>query len=354
MEVQVNWESSEIYKPEPNLKLKDFLNNWTASISNQLVEQDYILKFNNNPLSKILVNNQIKDLISKFHGHRIDISPSAQSLEEIHSLLKSSEEKRNKMININKEKADLESAYLIKLDFKAVEKKMEKLIKPLNDDNTYFTKVKEKILKNLILYETLFKDKNTSSLDMIKVKISENIGYYNKIINHCFKEVLDFVYKYGVFFLNQRKFLELFSAIFTKVFKSFLKKLNSSIKFSPSFEKFLNERQEEYKYLFDMLEENILEYRMTRYVYGEPPSTVFFSFDEPVKVNISEMEYNEIKELLGQFPTLPYLKQVYPNLTEEQFKEKVFALVLERDLRVYQNYGIKMEDFIYGILLYEN
>jgi predicted hydrolase (HD superfamily) len=45
---------------------------------------------------------------------------------------------------------------------------------------------------------------------------------------------------------------------------------------------------------------------------------------------------------------------VYPNLTEEQFKEKVFALVLERDLRVYQNYGIKMEDFIYGILLYEN
>jgi len=41
-------------------------------------------------------------------------------------------------------------------------------------------------------------------------------------------------------------------------------------------------------------------------------------------------------------------------LTEEEFWNEVMSMVFERDIRIYDFYGIKMEDFIYGWLLYES
>jgi hypothetical protein len=354
MEVQVIWECSETYKPEPNLKLKEFLKESTTSISNQLVEQDYSLKFNNNSLSKILMNNQIKDLVNKFHGGRIDILPTSQSLEEMESLKNNIIEKESRLTSLKQEISKLEETHLKSINFEILKNKMENLIKPLSEDNTYYIKVKDKIIKNLTIYDTMFKETGEMKVNFIKLKISENIGYYNKIINHCLKELLKFVYKFGVLFLNHKSYLEKFSSTYTMVFKKFLKSLNHNIRTCPTFEKFLVERKEDYENFLSQLEENIYEYRITKYVYGEPPSTVFFSFDEPVKVNISEMEFREIKELLTQFPTIQNLRNIYPLLSDQEFTDKVFFLVLERDLQIYQNYGIQMEDFINGILLYEN
>lgn len=358
MEVKVLWECCETYPAEPSTKLKDFLKESTLSITNQLVEQDYSLKFNNNPLSKILMNNNIKNLIDKFHGEkvRVDIFPTSGSLEEIDNLKKNIREKESKLNSLKQEISNLEETSLKSINFENLQKKMEDLILPLNEDNTYFIKVKDKIIKNLTIFNSMFKEDIEGDLKVnyIKMKTTDNIGYYNKIINHCFKELHKFVYKFGVLFLNHKTYLEKFSSTFTTVFRNFIKKLNNSVRTCPTFQKLLEEKREDYESLLSKLEEDLYDYRITLYVFGEPPSTVFFSFDEPIHVNISEREFREIKELLTQFPTIQNLRNIYPLISDKEFTDKVFHLVLERDIQIYQNYGIQMEEFINAIILYEN
>lgn len=352
VEVQVNWESSETYQIPNSTKLKDFLYGSVISLTNQLVEQDYTLKFNNNPVNKIYLNNQVKDLVNKFNGNRIDITLSVESENEIKSLILSSEEKERKFSEIKKIKDSYEEEKLSSLDYSKIEKKICKLVKPLNSENMYFQKVKEKIIKKFLIYDEMFKESEELKTNLIKLKISETLVMYNKIIDYCLADVFDFFYKFGLLFLNHKKYFRQLGDIYLKFFEIFFKELNADIKKSLNTNK--SALEQEYNQLFLQLDKSIFEHRVLRHIGNEPPTTVFFAFEEPVQVNISELEYNEIKGLLAQFPTAEEFKKKHSDFSNENMLKEIFYMVFERDVRIYQNYGIKMEDFIYGALLYEN
>jgi hypothetical protein len=371
--LDVKWESTEKFTIEhqPLIKLKDFINTDIISLKNQLVEKDYILKFNNNTLSKILLNNQVKDLISKFHGNRIDISVTNSSVEEINNLRKLITEKQEKIkenaISANQAKQE----YIKSIDFEALGKKMQSLVIPITKEETsetefYFQKVKRKIVKRFTLYDKMFGENEEVKTNLMKAKIAETFNMYNKIINHNLEKVIDFFYKYAVLFLNEnnndnelhstpiefRKFCDCYN----EVLKNFVRVISQNIRETMKSESHgFNQFEKDYDQFLLQLEKSIVFSKAIRYLNTtEPPSTVFFSFDTPVQLNFSEVEYQEIKSLLQQFPDFQTLRQSYTNLSDEEFNNEMIYFGLERDVRIYQLYGVKMEEFVNGYLLFEN
>jgi len=55
-EVKVSWESIEKYNVPSSSSLKQVIANNVDSLKYQLIDKDYTLKFNNNPLMKLMLN----------------------------------------------------------------------------------------------------------------------------------------------------------------------------------------------------------------------------------------------------------------------------------------------------------
>jgi hypothetical protein len=97
-----------------------------------------------------------------------------------------------------------------------------------------------------------------------------------------------------------------------------------------------------------------LSFRTIRYLdITELPLTVNFNFDKPVNVDFSEILFKEIKELLSNYPNLQNLREMFSSLNEEDFENEIDFKVFERDLRIYEFYGIGIEFFENGCLQYE-
>jgi len=202
-------------------------------------------------------------------------------------------------------------------------------------------------------------------------------------------ESLDFAYKLGKLilgnnivtgenmsgeiFLSQSGLNNNFTSAGTNIyFQKFCNKVMAAFNFAidsihvlvtnnPDIVKFINEKKEIYKQYFEEIKRNFLVKRIKRYTDPMDPSssnaTLFFSFEEPVNVTISESEFYEIKALLAQTPDFDKILEKDENLKKLSINECLMlclSYVLERDVRIYENYGIKMEDFVYAILLYEN
>lgn len=354
MEINVLWQTSETYSLDHFTKLKDFTNNSVVSLKSLQLSSDYELKFCNNNINKIFANNYIKDLISKFHGNRIDLYPTDSTKLEIENNLLKIEQNQSKLISLKEMQFIHETKLISQINWQKIHIKLKSLIKPINETNSYYLKVKEKIIKKFSMYDDLFKESEEIKINMMKIKTSETLAMFNKILEYCCKEFFSFIYKYGQLFLNHKQILKIFYEIFKRIYKNFIKEINIDIEKTLSKKKSYKENEKEYKQLFQHIEDNLISYRVFRYLNNEPPSTVFFSFDEEVNVNFSEMQFNEIKSLLSQFPNFGSLKHIMPHLSEEQLLDEFTLLGFERDIRIYKTYGIQMEDFIYGYLLYEN
>jgi len=184
MNIKINFISTESDYIDPSLKLKDYLKDFNPSLKNQAIDSDFFLKFNNNELSKILINNQIKDLVNKFHGNKILISPTQESVEEVENLFSSSQEKLSKLESINKTIETTRKNKLENLNFDLIEKKLISMQKKINLDDPMIQKGVNKIVKILSTIDRMYKDKNdVVHQSLIQLKITETFKVYNKILN---------------------------------------------------------------------------------------------------------------------------------------------------------------------------
>lgn len=356
MNVNIKWETNEIVKIDLNKTLfRDIIKDNLHSLEYNIIDKDYYIKFNNNPLSKILINNQVCDLITKFHGRRVDITPSADLINEIENLKNAIRIKENNLKELTDTEKNVELFYLKQIDFFKIEAKMNRLVIGLNDDNLYYNNFKEVILTKLTTFDTILEiiDVNRKN-DFLTSKLHEILFLCTRILNFSLNDTHEFFYTYGTKFLENKEYLEKFCNAYINVLRKLTVDLINKIK------NFINDQGIIFKYntkfceFFELLELNIIEDRINIYNIIDLPYYEFFSFEDSVNNKIPKSVYFEIKNILAQFHNIEHLKMSMTHLTYKECTNKILLLVLERNIKIYNIYGVKMEDYLYALILFNN
>jgi hypothetical protein len=356
MDINIVWESQESVSSAKDIKLKEFLNSYSESLKDQIVEQDYQLKFNNNSLNKILMNNQLGDLVNKFHGSKIIVTPTKDSLEEIENLKIQINEKKSKLEAMNEKIRNAKIEALKEISVSVLEKKFLSLLKHYDDTNTntYYMKIKEKIFESLKFLDVyILEEKHNAELHLrfINQTVEKIVPLFTKIFLDSFAKIQDFIYKNGALFVNNKEALNKLVEAYLIVQSRLWDKIIEDTKKSNEIENIAKNNPNILKEFLDRsLPKYFFEYRYLREPDRDTSTFKFYSFEDPVKVNISEAEFVEIKNLLSQYPSVPQFSE-NPNNIRKHIREAL-SLILERNIHIYLNYGIKMEEFFYASFIY--
>ena len=353
LEARINWESVEKFNTCNSATLKEFIVKNVDSLRYQLIDKDYLLKFNNNPLMKILLNTNVSELIAKFYGSRIDIELTKSSENEIKGLKKNVADLQVGLATIQDDKAKL--ILMFKNDFNKdkLYKKLKSLIKPL-ESNEYFVKLRNKILKRIAInIDIVIKEAKDMKDNFDLIKKNETIIFYNKILEFYLYDMYDFTYKYGLLFLNDKEMLGNLCEIFKQITLEFVNLINENLKNTiVNFYRNYTINLDFCKEYLSLIEQNVVLYRAVRF-FNDQQSTVNFKFDSPIKVKFSEITYKDISAMLSTFPKQEHLKANLGPL-EKDFNAAYYFYAFERDLRIYQFFNVKIEEYALGFLLYEN
>ena len=350
-DVKVSWESEERFNVSPSYTLKEVINTHVDSLKYQLFNKDYSIKFNNNPLMKIILNTNIKDLINRFFGSRIDIELTPSSINELTELKDQVNTLRINLDSVINEKTQLIATLKNEFNKDKLHSKLKSLVKPF-ENNDYFLKMRNKILKRMAINnDILIKEAKDMKDNFEIIRKNDTIVYYNKMMENCLSDVYDFTYKYGELFLNDKELLGYLCEIFKQVCTDFLKKVNEYLRNAiTSFYKNYTVNLDSCREYFGLIEQNVILYRAVRFL-TEKQSMVSFKFDSPIKVKFSEITYRNITDMLASFPKPDILMSAS---NSKDFNSFYYFYAFERDLRIYNFFKVKMEDYAYGFLLYDN
>ena len=227
------------------------------------------------------------------------------------------------------------------------------MVKPFENDE-YYLKMRNKILKRLaISNDNLLKEVKDLKDSFELVRKNDSVIYYNKIMEYYLFNVYDFFYKFGQIFLFDKELLQYYSEVLKTVTADFVKKINEDLKNCiTTFFKNYPVNLDSCKEYFTQIEPFVVMYRAVRFS-NDKQYIISFKFDSPVKVKFSEITYKSISNMLSTFPKPDLISQNLP-INEKDFKAYYYFCALERDLRIFQYFGVKMEEYSYGSLLYDN
>ena len=192
-DVKVSWESEERFNVSPSYTLKEVINTHVDSLKYQLFNKDYSIKFNNNPLMKIILNTNIKDLINRLFGSRIDIELTPSSINELTELKDQVNTLRINLDSVINEKTQLIATLKNEFNKDKLHSKLKSLVKPF-ENNHYFLKMRNKILKRMAINnDILIKEAKDMKDNFEIIRKNDTIVYYNKMMENCLSDVYVFV-----------------------------------------------------------------------------------------------------------------------------------------------------------------
>lgn len=355
-------ESQEIIKTK-DIPLKDFVNKYLTSLKPFSFETDYTITFNENPISKLTINNKISDLTDSYKSEAeptiIVTAASTMSTKHFGYLLYNSQDdeqlKKSASQLENSRKEFIEKA----LDMTKLEEKLHQMVIPLyansEDKENYYIFIRDTMLKRFSIYDEMFtQETSETNTNLSKIKTSESIYMYTKIVEWACHDVLDKIYKYGILFTNSHEKLRQLSDILRKIYFKVVEIINTDMIAELKKSKQWSKNTANYQNFFNKIYDELCQYRTIRMLDGKPSNVKFLKVDKPKVLNYSESTYFEIKALLKEFPNFETFKNAIKYSSEEDLKKEIFCLALERDIKIYDYYGVKMEDLVHGALLYEN
>ncbi len=352
-EVKVSWESIEKYNVPSSSSLKQVIANNVDSLKYQLIDKDYTLKFNNNPLMKLMLNTNINDLINKFLGSRLDIQVTPSSLEEIRCLKSEVNSLQTQLEDIQIKKTRLIENLISNPQKEKLTNKLQSLVKPF-ENTDYYLKMKGKILKRMaICNESILREAKDLKDNFELLRKNETIQYYNKIMDFYLADVYSFIYKFGQLFLNNKELLQLLCDCFKETSTNFVTKINEDfVKCFNSFYKNFPLNIENCKEYINLIQPYVILYRIVKPVNDKTVVSGIES-DAPIKVRFSEITYRSITEMLATFPEAKVVKQSL-SLQDKDLNGVYYFFAFERDMRIYQFFNVTIEDYVYGQMLYDN
>jgi len=337
--------------------LKQFIAEYTDSLHGQLIEKDYRVKFNNNPIHKIMANTELTQLISKFGGSRVDVELTEGSEKEISAVRNEVQTLEGEIEKVRSGRQKLIESVKGSLDKEKLLKKMAALVKPFENDE-YFTKMKHKLLRKIgVNTDTVLSEVGNMKDNFDQIRKNDQVIFYGKIIDFYLRDVYHFVYTYGKLFLCDKDLLISLCEVFKQTVTDFVKKINEDFKNSVvAFYKNFNVNFDSINNFFTMVEPHVILYRAVRFVNERQHFTINFKFDSPVEVKFSECTYRDIVMMLSTFPKPEIIKTNLGqnNSNFSDFNSAYYFYAFERDLRIYNFFGVKMEEFAYGYLLYDS
>lgn len=353
MEVEFICNSSIKISVDSNIKIKDIFLDKLSYLNKYNIGEHYNLFVETHKINETEINETIENIISKYQSNSFKLIPTKQYHTELENLIERINLKEDKIIALKDAKAKLAKETVSKITSKDVfDKKFSSLTKDL-ETIPIIQKLLAKLIKCVKNFEILFTD-SESFANEITFRCQNYIPFYLRIIEICLQDVYNFIYKYCIVFVDNFDIMSLLAESFIDNYKTIINKIDIYINNKIKEDSLKPPTEEVQKVIKDKIMLDLIFIKCTRYNESRTQNEIYLKHEEPIYVNLSKQEYKEIKLLLSQFPSYSYLVSKHPEAMVDEVNWNCMILVLQRDIKIYDFYGIKMNEFNHGILLYEN
>ena len=343
MEINLTWESSDIYEVPKSNPINQSLCDCNISLQN---DEDFLLyeKKDNNTL-EIIKNDEFP----KEKNINILIKPTDSAIKCINDLLKIGSEKEKKFLELKNELSNLYSQ--INLDQNSITKKMINL---LTAENEYYFKLLNMIIDKLLDFEESKKEIKIIEGNLLKYKSSKLFTLYYKLYMIRMNDSIEYFLKKANIFTSSEKNLEIFINSYEECLKFVISKANKTIKEKISSNNIYKSHIKEYEEIFSFIEKIFFLFPSLKYFDTKTQKVVYSTFDNPKLISMNENIFNEIKQINYQIPKKDGLKIPFSIYEENLKKTKQFEMSFKRILDSYKKYKALYFTFIYASLLYDN
>lgn len=212
-------------------------------------------------------------------------------------------------------------------------------------------KILIKVVHRITRYDEMFKTSDPLS-NISKLKFSDLTPYYIKVTDLLLEDVYTFLYKYGTLFFANKKAIAMFYEIKCNMLISIVEKFNTHLLLIMNKKDKQNIKSN--TEVLNGIAASIIETKAYMYMSGAPTKLIYFSVEKPVNVYYSEKTYNEIMSILKITTHPETFRKNCEGESESEKELKYFISIFERDVRIFDYYGVKFEDLNIGYLLYDN
>ena len=314
----------------------------------------------------LLTASKFRSILSK-NGDKLNSNFDAFE-KKINSLIKSKDQAEKYFENLFKEElSDVkDSDYLnyVKLDIKEKFKRnnnnlsLTKLTSKSNNteeedycyNSHYYVKLIRKIVVRIREYTNVFK--NTEDMLAIKeLKKNDLVSYYCKMVDFFLSEVYTYIYKVGSLFYSNKATLKKLNKLLISIIKKFVQEMNKKVIFL--FEKNSTVKiSKENLEILEILDFSLISHRASRYLEISQIKLIFMSIEKPINVYYSKETFLQILSEIKASNLRICAEHLDYNGEEEKY-EKECEFIFERDVRIFDNYGVKVDDLEYGFVIYE-
>lgn len=233
------------------------------------------------------------------------------------------------------------------------EKKLEKKLLSLIDMNTEdYEKIINDISLKILDYDNFTKEVTRIQDRLIKYRDSLIMGLCFKIYVKKINNVILYIAKKNIIFLNNEKLFKITYKLYQKIIKIIIDEIYDSILKKISDNEIYKNHKEEYEQKLNFYKEVCYLFPILKY-FEKSQEKELYEIKEDYNLKFSENLYDLISRIDSQVP-----KRNGLNITLDYFKEhtnidQTYAMTLRRILLVYQKYNVLLPDFKYGSFLYD-